>query len=134
MRHTLRGIAALSTALLLAACSGSTTPTTAPGATTGAGATTAASAPCADSTGTTVVATSVADNTWTQPLSAKVNDVVTWTNGDTVPHRVQLDDNSCGMSANIAGGGTKSLVFSKAGTYPFHCTVHPSMKGTITIS
>lgn len=134
MRHTLRGIAALSTALLLAACSGSTTPTTGPGATTGAGATTAASAPCADSTGTTVVATSVADNTWTQPLSAKVNDVVTWTNGDTVPHRVQLDDNSCGMSANIAGGGTKSLVFSKAGTYPFHCTVHPSMKGTITIS
>ena len=134
MRHTLRGIAALSTALLLAACSGSTTPTTAPGASTGAGATTAASAPCADSTGTTVVATSVADNTWTQPLSAKVNDVVTWTNGDTVPHRVQLDDNSCGMSANIAGGGTKSLVFSKAGTYPFHCTVHPSMKGTITIS
>jgi plastocyanin len=130
MRQTLRGIAALSTALLLAACSGgtTTTPTTAPGATT------AAEAPCADSTGTTVVATSVADNTWTQPVSAKVGDVITWTNGDTVPHRVALDDGSCAMSANIPGGGSKSLVFSKAGTYAFHCAVHSSMKGTITIS
>jgi ABC-type glycerol-3-phosphate transport system substrate-binding protein len=100
MRPSLRGIAALSSALLLAACSGSATPTTAPAATT------AAAGPCADSTGTTVVATSVADNTWTQPLSAKVGEVITWTNGDTVPHRVQLDDNSCGMSSNIPGGGS----------------------------
>jgi plastocyanin len=132
MRPTLRGIATVSIALVLAACGGGTsTPTTA-----GAGATsgTAAEAPCADSTGTTVVATSVADNTWTQPLSAKVGDVITWSNGDTVPHKVALDDGSCAMSANIPGGGSKSLVFSKAGTYPFHCAVHSSMKGTITIS
>ncbi len=130
-------IATLSTALLLAACGGgTTTPTTGPaGATTvPGGATAAAAGPCADSTDPTMVATSVADNTWTQPLTAKVNDVVTWTNGDTAPHRVQLDDNSCGMSANIPGGGTKSLVFTKAGTYPFHCAVHSSMKGTITVS
>ncbi|MEO8273319.1 MAG: cupredoxin domain-containing protein [Chloroflexota bacterium] len=127
--------ATLSLGLVLAACSGgSTTPTSGPGATTAPGSTTAASAPCADSTDTTLVATSVADNTWTQPVSAKVGDVITWTNGDTVPHRVQLDDNSCGMAANIAGGATGSLVFSKAGTYPFHCAVHASMKGTITIS
>lgn len=134
MRRTLLGIATLSTAVLLAACSGSSTPTTGPAAPTGAGATTAASAPCADSTGTTVVAATVVDNTWSQPVNAKVNDVITWTNGDGVPHKVALDDNSCAMSANIAGGSSKSLVFSKAGTYPFHCSVHPSMKGTITIS
>lgn len=127
-------IATLSTALLLAACSGGTsTPTQGPAGATAA-ATTAASAPCADSTGTTVVATSVADNTWTQPVNAKVNDVITWTNGDSVPHRVQLDDNSCGMTGNIAGGASKSLVFTKAGTYAFHCAVHASMTGTITIS
>lgn len=132
MRPSLRGIATLSTALILAACSGNgTSPTSQPAATTLA---TTATAPCADSTGTTVVATSVADNTWTTPVNAKVGDVITWTNGDTVPHKVALDDGSCQMSANIAGGGSKSLVFSKAGTYPFHCSVHASMKGTITIS
>ena len=122
----IRRLATLSTVLILAACSGAGSPTTAAGGGGGA--------PCADSTGTTVVATSVGDSTWSQPLSAKVGDVITWTNGDIIPHRFQLDDNSCGMSANIPGGGSKSLVFTIAGTYPFHCTVHPTMKGTITIS
>jgi plastocyanin len=135
MRPSLRGLAILSSAILLAACSsGSGTATTAPAATGGAGANTAAAGPCTDSTDPTVVAATVGDNTWSQPVNAKVNDVITWTNGDGVPHKVALDDNSCAMKDNIPGGGSKSLVFTKAGTYPFHCSVHPSMKGTITIS
>lgn len=126
-------LATLAVALILAACSGgSTTPTSGPTA-GGPGATTAA-APCTDSTGTTVVQATVSNNTWSQPVNAKVGDVITWSNSDGVPHKVALDDGSCQMSDNIPGGGSKSLVFTVAGTYPFHCTVHPSMKGTITIS
>lgn len=136
MRPMARGIAALATALALAACSGGgTTSTQAPaGGTQAPAGTTAASAPCTDSTGTTIVAVGVANMEWQQPINAKVGDVITWTNGDTVPHKVALDDGSCAMSDNIPGGGSKSLVFSVAGTFPFHCSVHPSMKGTITIS
>jgi len=142
MRPIARGIAALATALALAACSGGGTSTQAPaggtpapgGGTQPPAATTAASAPCTDSTGTTVVAVGVANLQWQQPINAKVGDVITWTNNDTVPHRVALDDGSCAMSDNIPGGGSKSLVFSVAGTFPFHCAVHPTMKGTITIS
>ena len=136
MRPIARGIAALATALALAACSGGgTTTTQAPaGCTQAPAGTTAASAPCTDSTGTTVVAVGVANMEWQQPINAKVGDVITWTNGDTVPHKVALDDGSCAMSDNIPGGGSKSLVFSVAGTFPFHCSVHPSMRGTITIS
>jgi plastocyanin len=132
MRSSLRGIAALSTALLLAACSGGT-PTSVP--TAGGPAATTAGGPCTDSTGTTTVSASAVGNAWTPAaVSAKVGDVITWTNQDTVPHKVALDDGSCQMSANISGGSKASLVFSAAGTYPFHCSVHPSMKGTITIS
>ena len=135
MRPIARGIAALVTALALAACSGGGTPTQAPaGGTQAPAATTAASAPCTDSTGATTVAVGVANFEWQQPINAKVGDVITWTNGDTAPHKVALDDGSCAMSANIPGGGSKSLVFSVAGTFPFHCAVHQSMKGTITIS
>jgi len=143
MRPIARGLATLVTALALAACSGGgTSPTQQPAGGTqqpAAGTqqpagTTAAAAPCADSTGTTVVAVGVANNAWQQPINAKVGDVITWTNGDSVPHKVALDDGSCQMSSNIPGGGSKSLVFSVAGTFPFHCAVHPSMKGTITIS
>lgn len=140
MRSIARGIASLATAVALAACSGqaSSAPTIAPGtqATGGqtAGPTTAGTAVCADSTGTTTVAAAVGDFQW-GPVSAKVGDVITWTNADSAPHRVALDDGSCQMSGNIPGGGGKaSLVFSVPGTYPFHCTVHPTMKGTITIS
>ncbi len=136
MRPIARGIATLITALALAACSGGGTATTGPGGgTPPAAATSGGAAPCTDSTGTTTVAVGVANFTWQQPINAKVGDVITWTNGDTSPHKVALDDGSCGMSAAIGWGRSKSLVFSVAGTFPFHCAVHPNiMKGTITIS
>jgi plastocyanin len=134
MRPIVRGIATLATAVALAACSGGASQ--APAATQGGApaATTAGSAVCADSTGTTTVDATVGGFQW-GPVSAKVGDVITWTNSDSAAHRVGLDDGSCTMSGNIAGnGGKASLVFSVAGTYPFHCTIHSSMKGTITIS
>jgi plastocyanin len=140
MRPIARGIATLVTAVALAACSGgaSQAPTQVAGtqATGGEspGATTATSAVCADSTGTTTVEAAVGGFQW-GPVSAKVGDVITWTNSDSAPHKVELDDGSCTMSGSIEGsGGKASLVFSTAGTYPFHCTFHSSMKGTITIT
>jgi plastocyanin len=141
MRSIAPGLARLAIALALAACSGGTSqpPTIAagteapPGSQTPA-ATTATSAVCADSTGTTTVQATVANNQW-GPVSAKVGDVITWTNSDAVPHKVGLDDGSCTMSGNIPpNGGKASLVFSVPGTYPFHCTIHAFMKGTITIT
>jgi plastocyanin len=128
MRPILRGPAAIGLALVLAACGGGGGNTTAPGGTS------AGTAPCTDTTDPTFVNATVAGNTW-GPVSAKVGEVITWTNGDGVPHGVALDDGSCAMSGTIpGGGGTKSLKFSVAGSFPFHCSVHASMRGTITIS
>jgi plastocyanin len=124
MRSILRVALSITATLALAACSG--------GGGTGGG---AVASVCNDSTGATVVAATVQNKTWSQPINAKVGDVITWTNNDSVAHKVGLDDGSCTMGANIApSGGTASLVFTKAGTYPFHCTIHPTMTGTITIS
>jgi plastocyanin len=67
-------------------------------------------------------------------ITAKVGDVITWTNGDSVGHRVATDDGSCRMASNIRGGGSRSLRFTTAGEYAFHCTVHPSMTGTLIIT
>ena len=133
MRPILRGFATLGVALALAACSGTGTaaPTTAgaPGATTSAG------APCADSTEAGTVQANIVNRTFDpSTINAKVGDVITWTNGDTVPHGVELDDASCKMASAIQGGAKGSLKFTVAGTYPFHCFIHPTMKGTITIS
>jgi plastocyanin len=137
MRPILRGFATLGVALALAACSGTGTPapTTAggPGATTSAGG--GGGAPCTDSTEAGTVQANIANLAFDpSTINAKVGDVITWTNNDTVPHGVELDDSSCKMANAIQGGAKGSLKFTVAGTYPFHCFIHPTIKGTITIS
>ncbi len=142
MRPIARGLATLTVAFGLAACGG-TTPTAVPA--TGPAATTPATtdAPpaatqqaqvCLPSTDATVVEASVGGFAW-GAVTAKVGEVVTWTNGDDAPHKLAFDDGTCTMPANIAGGGgMQSLTFSKAGTFAFHCTLHGQMPGSITIT
>lgn len=142
MRPIVRGLARLSTAILLAACGGTTTPTLAPATSPAATTPAATSGPpvatqqarvCEDTDAATVVEASVGGFAWGS-VTAKIGDVVTWTNGDDVPHKLAFDDGTCTMDENIAGGGTQSLTFSKAGTFAFHCTLHGQMPGSITIT
>ena len=65
-------------------------------------------------------------------VTAAVGETITWTNSDSAPHTATLDDNSCD-TGNIAQNASAGLVFDAAGTYPYHCTIHPNMTGTITI-
>jgi plastocyanin len=65
-------------------------------------------------------------------VTAGVGETITWTNEDSAPHTATLDDGACD-TGNIAQGSTAGLVFDAAGTYPYHCTIHPNMTGTITI-
>jgi len=65
-------------------------------------------------------------------LTIKVGTTVKWTNQDSVGHTVTADDNSWG-SGNSNKGDSFSFTFAQAGTYPYHCGVHPSMQATITV-
>ena len=65
-------------------------------------------------------------------LTVKVGDSVTWTNQDSVGHTITADDNSFDTGI-IEQGKSKSNTFSKAGTYTYHCGVHPSMTGKIVV-
>ena len=55
---------------------------------------------------------------------------VKWTNNDSYSHTVTADDGSFD-SGSIAPGSTYSHTFPVAGTYNYHCSIHPSMKGAI---
>jgi plastocyanin len=59
------------------------------------------------------------------PVNAKVGDVIGWTNGDSAPHSATLDDGSCDTDA-ISQGATGLLVFNEPGTYTYHCKIHPT--------
>jgi plastocyanin len=65
-------------------------------------------------------------------LSIKTGTTVTWTNNDTVAHNVLSDDGSWG-SSSLAKGATFTYTFTQAGTFPYHCGVHPTMKATIIV-
>ncbi|HEX8941424.1 MAG TPA: cupredoxin family copper-binding protein [Candidatus Limnocylindrales bacterium] len=65
-------------------------------------------------------------------LIVPVGASVTWTNQDPAGHTVTADDGSFG-SPTIQTGSTFSQTFAKAGTFSYHCSIHPSMKATVVV-
>ena len=65
-------------------------------------------------------------------LSVRVGDEVTWTNNDSATHTVVADDSSF-QSDQLDNGSSFKHVFNKAGTYQYHCGIHPSMTGKIIV-
>jgi len=110
-------------AIIAAACNG-----TGPAA-YGAPASTAATTTAA----TAINAATIKDFSF-QPevLKVKVGAKVTWTNGDTVAHTVTADTNSF-ASGNLQPGGSISFTFTRPGTYAYHCSIHPSMHGSVVV-
>jgi plastocyanin len=79
-------------------------------------------------------ATIVMKNTTFDPatITVKVGDTVTWENQDAVGHNVVANDGSF-KSPTFGQGGTFAFTFTKAGTYPYVCSIHPGMSGTVVV-
>jgi plastocyanin len=59
---------------------------------------------------------------------------VVWTNMQAgVPHTV-TSDTGLFDSGMMAPNATFSFTFSTAGTFPYHCNVHPNMHGTVVVT
>jgi plastocyanin len=154
-RRSLAAVAAIS--LLLAACGDDDTEssgtaatdeaaaeaTSPPAATTGGGrgdygpseteaAAPATEAPSGDEAagGAEIVISGFA---FSEDITVPVGTTVVVRNDDSAPHTWTADDGAFD-SGNIDGGGTFEFTFTEAGTFAFHCNVHPSMTGTITVT
>jgi plastocyanin len=57
---------------------------------------------------------------------------VVWTNAGQVVHTVTARDGSFD-TGEIQPGERRSLTFSRPGTYSYHCTPHPFMRGEIVV-
>lgn len=66
-------------------------------------------------------------------VTVKAGDKVTWTNKDSVGHDVTGDNFKSGDSGGMQNGDTFSQTFDKKGTFDYVCTVHPGMKGSVTV-
>lgn len=65
-------------------------------------------------------------------LTIAAGDTVTWTNSDAQAHTATADDDAWD-SGTLTNGNSETLTFATAGTFPYHCTIHPEMTGTITV-
>ena len=78
-------------------------------------------------------AVSIAGSAFSPPsLTVTVGDTVTWTNSDQIPHTATADGGSFD-TGTLDQGASNTVTFNTAGTFPYHCTIHPQMTATITV-
>ncbi|GAB2670180.1 cupredoxin domain-containing protein [Nocardia goodfellowii] len=68
-------------------------------------------------------------------VTVRVGDTVTWKFADKVPHSVQgIGDKAMGINSPIFDQGEWSYTFTMPGTYRYLCSLHPEMRGTVTVN
>ena len=90
------------------------------------------------SAGTTTTVSIVNQITGFSPSSVTVpvNSIVQWTNNDSIIHTVTsttVPTNGTFDSGNLAPGASICLKFTSAGTFNYHCSIHPTMTGLVTV-
>jgi plastocyanin len=67
-----------------------------------------------------------------QTITVTVGTTVTWTNSDDIPHTSVSTDGV--FKSKVLDTDEKfSYTFTKAGTYPYYCTIHPKMTGKVVV-
>jgi plastocyanin len=67
-------------------------------------------------------------------LTVPVGATVTWTNEDGAIHTVTSDAKGQFSSGWKTKGARYSFTFARPGTYPYHCSLHKDMHGTVTVT
>jgi plastocyanin len=65
-------------------------------------------------------------------VTIAVGDTVTWTNNDQTAH-TSTADNGAWDSGPLQPGASFSHSFTAAGTFSYHCAIHPFMTATISV-
>jgi plastocyanin len=66
------------------------------------------------------------------PLTVDAGTTVTWMNTDSVAH-TSTSDGAGWDSGIIAPGAQFSTALNTAGTFHYHCQIHPGMIGTVVV-
>ena len=66
------------------------------------------------------------------PITVSVGTTVSWLNSDNTTH-TSVANGGLFSSPNIAPNSRFNFTFTAAGSFPYRCTIHPNMVGTITV-
>jgi plastocyanin len=67
-----------------------------------------------------------------QAITVKAGATITWTNRDDIPHTVTSSD-AVFKSKTLDTDDTFTTTFTKPGTYPYFCSIHPKMTGRVIV-
>ncbi|HET9951604.1 MAG TPA: cupredoxin domain-containing protein [Candidatus Eisenbacteria bacterium] len=69
------------------------------------------------------------------PDTVTVGQTVAWKNLDSTPHTATSDPSGAAFNTGSIGGGATSaaITMGTAGSFPYHCSIHPSMTGILVV-
>ena len=66
-------------------------------------------------------------------ITIKKGELVIWTNNDSAPHTITSDTGI--FESELLGSSEQfSQNFNQAGTFAYHCAIHPSMRATVIVT
>jgi plastocyanin len=67
-------------------------------------------------------------------ITVAAGTTVSWTNRDDIPHTVVSSDDPKAFKSKVLDTDEKfSFTFAKPGTFPYFCSIHPKMTGTVVV-
>lgn len=57
-----------------------------------------------------------------------------YVSGTATDHNIESDNGAFAKSGILGGSATYEVTLTTAGSYPYHCAIHPGMVGTITVN
>lgn len=65
-------------------------------------------------------------------ITIKAGESITWKNSDLVGHSATADDNSWDTGV-FSQNESQTVTFEESGTFSYHCSPHPFMKGVVVV-
>ena len=67
------------------------------------------------------------------PVTVRVGQTIAWRNADSITHTATQDSGGFNTGTIAAGAISAATMMNTAGTFPYHCTIHPGMVGTVSV-
>ena len=114
-------IVAIGVSIIASGCGSDTSSPTAPGASTAADVT------------VTIQGNNASNSYAPNPVTMRVGQTIAWRNADSITHTATQDGAGFSTGSVAAGATSAATMMSTAGTFTYHCTIHPGMVGTVSV-
>lgn len=68
------------------------------------------------------------------PGTVRAGQTIAWHNADSTTHRIAQDGGGFDVGSIAPGATSNAVSFSATGVVGYHCTIHPGMVGSLTVT